>query len=91
METFKSSELKNKAYRTFFLQRGAGHHTETVHGEGLGNYYGLAMRKTVPLAANTIKGTKSDGKAITIARGTKRNANKDTVIVHSPHKKWRNL
>ena len=93
METFKPSVLKDKAYRNFFLQRGAGHHMNTMNGEGLGNYFGLTMRKTVPLAVDTIKGSKSNSKAITISTGVKRkrNQNKDTVIVHSPHKKWQNL
>ena len=90
METFKSSELKKKAYRTFFLQRGAGHYTETVNSEGLGNYFGLTKRKTVPLAVDAIKGAQSGGKAITIAGGTKRNASKD-IVVHTPHNKWRNF
>ena len=93
METFNPSVLKDKAHRNFFLQRGAGHHVDTMNGEGLGNYFGLAIRKTVPLAVDTIKGAKSNSKAITISSGVKRKGSqkKDTVIVHPPHKKWRNL
>jgi hypothetical protein len=101
METFRSDELKHKAYRSLFLQKGGNvgiEHFLNMKGEGLGNYFGTSIRKSVPLT-NTIKGINSRTKLMTVANGTKRkrhtNKKSKQIIVHTPHKKargkWPNL
>lgn len=103
METFEPNELRHKAYRTIFLQKGGSvginRFMNTMNGEGLGNYFGTSMRKTIPLTTNSIKGVKPKKKSNTVKSGTKRKAHigkkSKAIVVHTPHKKvksqWRNL
>ena len=95
MEYFKSDDLK--AYRAMFLQQGGNAGVEyllsNMSGEGLGNFFGTSIKKSVPLASHTIKGTKSNTKPISVTSGTKRKPSKPQIIVHTTHKKgkWPNL
>jgi|OM-RGC.v1.029717663 hypothetical protein len=99
MESFKSDDLKQKAYRDVFLQEGGNVGIEyllnSMSGEGLANYFGTSIKTSVPVTANTIKGAKSNTKTISLASGIKRKppTSKQQVIVHRQHKKgrWPNL
>ena len=102
METFKSDDLKSKAYRSVFIQKGGSvGYINNMQGEGLGNYFGNTIKQTIPLTANTIKGVKPKTQPFVVTSGAKRKTgvskrfNKNQVIVHRPHKKakrkWRNL
>ena len=107
METFKTSDLKHKAYRSVIVQKGGNnqmnHFINNMRGEGLGNYFGTTMRQTIPLTVDTIKGGKQRKNRIVVTTTSKRKAatsnrsKNNQVIVHTPHKKvkrskkWRNL
>ena len=95
MEIFDTSELKDKAYREIFMQKGGSseinHFMNTMNGEGLGNYFGTAAKKSIPLSSNSIKGGTSKKKS-SVSPNHKVNKRKRTVVVHAPHKrKWPNL
>lgn len=94
MELFDAAMLKNKAYRDIFIQKGGGntmnHFMNSMNGEGLANYFGTVIKKTIPLNSSSIKGSTSKKNS---SVSSKANARKRSVVVHTPHKKakWQNL
>ena len=95
METFDVKEFKDNAYRLMFMQRGSGDHfMSAMSGEGLGNYFGTSVRKTIPLHTRPIKGNQTKKKSVVTTTGKRKaNSGKSTVLVHKHHKrvKWPNL
>ena len=73
MEIFKSDDLKRKAYRSVFVQKGGNLEMDRyiygMQGEGLGNFFGTLMKQAIPLISGTIKGIAKTAKPIAVAAG----------------------